>query len=79
MKRDGTYKHIFHKGSGPGESNNPVGKTFNDGHDPSGIYGPNHAPGLYIAPNSNTLVVVMNTFKKIQERVKINDIPLNKW
>jgi hypothetical protein len=75
-KKDGAHKHIFHKGSGPGESTD---KVFNDGDDPAGIYGPNHAPGLYIAPDSNSLVVVMNTFKNIKETVKINDIPLNKW
>ena len=40
---------------------------------------PNNAPGLYIAPNTNALVVVMNTFNDIEERVTIDDIPLNKW
>jgi hypothetical protein len=84
LKKGGAHKHIFHKGSGPGESIVTPNSVFNDvavndGIDPSGIYGPNHAPGLYIAPDSNTLVVVMNTFKNIQETIRINDIPLNKW
>ena len=74
LKKGGSYKHIFHKGSGPGDS---IGTT-NESHS-QGIYGPNHAPGLYISPDSNSLVVVMNTFKNIVEEVKINDIPLNKW
>jgi hypothetical protein len=40
---------------------------------------PNNAPGLYIAPNTNALVVVMNTFNDIEEKVTIDDIPMNKW
>ena len=40
---------------------------------------PNNAPGLYIAPETNKLVVVMNTFENIIDEVEINDIPLNKW
>jgi hypothetical protein len=40
---------------------------------------PNNAPGLYIAPNTNSLVVVMNTFNVINEEIVIPDIPINKW
>jgi hypothetical protein len=40
---------------------------------------PNNAPGLYIAPGTNKLVVVMNTFNNINEEVVIPDIPINKW
>jgi hypothetical protein len=40
---------------------------------------PNNAPGLYIAPNTNALVVVMNTFNVINEEIIIPDIPINKW
>jgi hypothetical protein len=43
------------------------------------VVNPNNAPGLYIAPNSNTLVVMMNTFNVINEEIEIPDIPLNKW
>lgn len=75
LKKGGAYKHIFHKGSGPGDS---IGSA-NEATHSQGIYGPNHAPGLYISPDSNSLVVVMNTFKNIVEKVEINDIPLNKW
>ena len=62
---EGQYKHIFHKGNGNLESN--------------GLVFPNNAPGLYIAPNTNNLVVVMNTFNVINEEITITDIPLNKW
>jgi len=63
--QEGKYKHIFHKGNSNLES--------------SGLNFPNNAPGLYIAPNTNALVVMMNTFNVINEEVVIPDIPLNKW
>jgi hypothetical protein len=61
----GKYKHIFSKG--------------NSNLSENGMIQPNNAPGLYIAPNTNSLVVVMNTFNVINEEVVIPDIPLNKW
>lgn len=60
-----SYKHIFSKGNSDLQTN--------------GLINPNNAPGLYITPNSNTLVVMMNTFNVINEEVLIPDIPLNKW
>ena len=64
-KNTSTYKHIFSKG--------------NSDLNQKGVVNPNNAPGLYIAPNSNTLVVMMNTFSVINEEILIPDIPLNKW
>ena len=63
------YKHIFHKGN----DNINVSKT------PIGMNFPNNSPGLYISPDKNDLVVIMNTFDSITEEVKVKDIPLNKW
>ncbi len=60
-----TYKHIFSKGNSTLEE--------------TGLVHPNNGPGLYIAPNTNTLVVMMNTFNVINEEVLVPDIPLNKW
>jgi hypothetical protein len=66
LSPENRYKHIFHKG--------------NDKIDPTlGLNFPNNAPGLYIAPNSNNFVIIMNTFDKIKEEIVIEDIPLNKW
>ena len=62
---DGQYRHVFYKG--------------NSNLIENGLNFPNNAPGLYIGPNSNTLVVIMNTFNVINEEVLIPDIPLNKW
>ena len=61
----GLYKHIFSKG--------------NSNINSDGMIGPNNAPGLYIAPNTNALVVIMNTYEVINEEIIIPDIPLNKW
>ena len=61
----GQYRHIFHKGNSQLESN---GKNF-----------PNNAPGLYLAPNTNSLVVIMNSYNEINEEITIPNIPLNKW
>ena len=62
---EGQYKHVFYKGNNNLESN--------------GLNFPNNAPGLYIAPNTNSLIVMMNTFNDINEETVIPDIPLNKW
>ena len=47
--------------------------------DRPGVNHPNNAPGLYLKPNSNTLLVIMNTFSNINEQVEVNDIPIQKW
>jgi hypothetical protein len=65
LKPLGQYKHIFYKG--------------NDNLLSNGLNYPNNAPGLYIAPNTNNLVVMMNTYTNINEEITIPDIPLNKW
>ena len=62
---EGQYKHIFYKGNSNLEQN--------------GLNFPNNAPGLYLAPNTNALVVMMNTYNVINEEVVIPDIPINKW
>lgn len=67
--RQNEYKHVFHKG------NDDINVT----KVPIGMNHPNNAPGLYIAPDRNALIVVMNTFDKINEEIIIPDIPINKW
>ena len=61
----GIYKHIFSKGN----------SNLNE----NGVVSPNNAPGLYIAPDTNALVIMMNTYKVINEEIVIPDIPMNKW
>jgi hypothetical protein len=67
----GKYRHIFHKG------NDNINILSNDAK--NGMNFPNNAPGLYIAPNSNDLVVVINTFNKISEEITIEGVPVKKW
>ena len=59
------YSTIFYKG------NNDLNST--------GLNFPNNAPGLYLEPKTNNLLVIMNTFTVINEEILIPDIPLNKW
>ena len=61
----GAYRHIFSKGT--------------DSFLPNGLNFPNNAPGLYLTPYKNELLLLMNTNDVINEEIKIPDIPLNKW
>jgi len=63
------YKHIFHKGN----------DGINVNIAPTGMNSPNNGPGLYMAPHTNNLIVVMSTFESPKEEVTVNDLPLNKW
>ena len=65
----GSYKHVFHKGN----------DDFKTTGDFKGLNYPNNAPGLYFTPTGNNMVVVLNTFNDIVERITIENIPMNKW
>jgi hypothetical protein len=65
------YRCIFYKGNDFSE--NP------DDSSASGLNFPNNSPGLYLTPNKNDLVVIMNTFNVINEKILITDIPVKKW
>jgi len=74
---DKHYKHIFHKGNHNFKSS---GTGFNT---------MNNCPGLYLDNTSNTLVLLINTFKsptldgkdasQEPEALEIPDVPINKW
>ena len=80
LYKDGMYKHVFHKGT---LKNNKQAlakdSETSGGQTAPGLSFPNNAPGLYIAPNTNDLVIVMNTFEDPNEMIVVQDIPLNKW
>jgi hypothetical protein len=40
---------------------------------------PNRAPGVFIHPTSNTILVYMNTVNNVMENVEIENIPLRRW
>lgn len=65
------YRCVFYKGNDYAE--NPDDMSSN------GLNFPNNSPGLYLTPNKNDLVVIMNTFNVINERILITDIPVKKW
>ena len=67
--KQGQYKHIFHKGN----------DNINLSTSPKGLNFPNNAPGLYIGPNSNTILIILNTFTNISEEIEIDNIPVKKW
>ena len=78
--KDGQYKHVFHKGTLGDMSQHSAASQDNITNNLApGLSFPNNAPGLYIAPNTNDLVVIMNTFEKPNEMIVVEDIPLNKW
>ena len=62
------YKHVFSKGD---NVNAPV--------DYRGIISPNNSPGLYIDKNTNSIVVIMNTFEQIEQMITVTDVPMKKW
>lgn len=65
------YRCIFYKGNDYTE--NDKDKSIN------GLNFPNNSPGLYLTPNKNDLVVMMNTYNVINEEILITDIPVKKW
>jgi hypothetical protein len=65
------YRCIFYKGNDYSE--NDKDKSTN------GLNFPNNSPGLYLTPNKNDLVVLMNTFNVINEQILIKDVPVKKW
>jgi hypothetical protein len=67
---EGKYRCVFYKGNDFAQ---------NPDSEQQGLNFPNNAPGLYLAPNTNSLVVMMNTFNVINEEIIINDIPINNW
>ena len=67
--KEGQYRHIFHKGN----------DNIKYHSEETGLNFQNNGPGLYLAPNSNDLVVMMNSFDKIKEEIVVKDIPLKKW
>ena len=68
----GQYRCVFYKG-------NDFSADPNASEGQQGLNFPNNAPGVYITPNTNNLVVFMNTFNVINEQITIEDIPINKW
>jgi hypothetical protein len=65
------YRCVFYKGNDYTENSSDLSSN--------GLNFPNNSPGLYITPNKNDLVVIMNTYNVINEQILISDIPVKKW
>lgn len=82
------YRCLFYKGNDfrqQEDTNTNTSSTTNssnkkgDAQTTMGLNFPNNAPGVYLSPNTNRITIIMNTFQMINERIDINDIPINKW
>ena len=71
------YRHVFSKGNPEQYAKSYSGPT--DSPEKTGIMYPNNAPGLYLSPHKNSLLLIMNSFETIDEEIEIDNIPLNKW
>jgi hypothetical protein len=71
--KSGNYRCVFYKGNDYAKNPNATNEET------QGLNFPNNAPGLYISPNTNALIVMMNTFNVINEEITIDNIPINKW
>jgi hypothetical protein len=71
------YRHVFSKGNP--EQYAKKYTSFTDSPEKTGVMYPNNAPGLYLAPHKNSLLLIMNSFDTIDEEIEIDNIPLNKW
>ena len=71
------YRHVFSKGNP--EQYAKKYTSFFETPEKTGIMYPNNAPGLYLSPHKNSLLLIMNSFETIDEEIEIDNIPLNKW
>lgn len=65
------YRCVFYKGNDYVENTSDLSAN--------GLNFPNNSPGLYLTPDKNNLVVMMNTYDVINEQILITDIPVKKW
>lgn len=71
--KEGQYRCVFYKGNDFAQHDS---STLQES---MGLNFPNNAPGMYLAPEKNSLVIMMNTFDVINEEIHIHDIPIHKW
>jgi len=74
----GQYRHIFSKGNSDIDQTGSIAGNLGLSSG-SGLVSPNNAPGLYLDPKTNNLIVLMNTYNNVLQEITIDDVPLNKW
>lgn len=91
--KQGELKHIYHKGEKQisfeeSQENEASGSSNDDKEENSleenydvmpGLNYPHNSPGVYLAPNSNTLFIYFNTYNALLEKIEIPNIPMQKW
>ncbi len=91
--KQGELKHIYHKGekqiSFEESQENEASSSSNDDKEENsleenydvmpGLNYPHNSPGVYLAPNSNTLFIYFNTYNALLEKIEIPNIPMQKW
>ena len=71
---EATVKHIFNKGSDPGNDATVIGRGLLDG-----MAKPNNSPGLYLDSTSNKLKIILNTYSSVIETLEVDNIPMKTW
>lgn len=91
--KQGELKHIYHKGekqiSFEESQENEASSSSNEDKEENsleenydvmpGLNYPHNSPGVYLAPNSNTLFIYFNTYNALLEKIEIPNIPMQKW
>ena len=76
-------RHIFHKGNEQMREHTTESSSSSDANCPSTSNTPMRpllqCPGVWLDKNTNKLIVYVNTFKNIEEKIEIDNIPGNKW
>ena len=80
--KEGELRHIFHKGEknfnvDSYENNKPENQDLSMNYDiMPGMNFPNNSPGVYLAPNTNTIIIYFNTHSSLLEKIEIPNIPM---
>lgn len=88
--KEGELKHIYHKGEkqitfeesqeSDDNTNEETKNNLDENYDVMpGLNYPHNSPGVYLAPNSNTLYIYFNTYNALLEKIEIPNIPMQKW
>lgn len=81
--QENSQRHIFHKGNENLREYSTSGGAGADNSCASNIGAPKRpllqCPGVWLEKNTNKMVVYINTFKDIEEKIEIDNIPGNKW
>ena len=79
---DDSQKAVTTAGETDGSLKNEVGSINKSDQNQIDVFSPNNSPGLYLAPvenNTLSLVVIYNTYRSVNELIKVPNMPTDKW